>query len=132
MSKLTRENAILPFTPANDLTGKEGQLVQLETNGTIDLWSVSSGKRPLGAIVHGTSVVEKTSVALCAGGLSGTVKLKLSATVSAPGQELQIDNVGTVSPDAGTGGRTLVAQALETGVADEMIEAVLFRPVTLS
>ena len=130
--KLTRENAILPFTPANDLTGKEGQLVQLETNGTISLWSVSSGKRPLGAIVHGTSVDENTSVALCAGGLSGTVKLKLSASVSTSGQELQIDNLGTVSPDPGTGGRTLVAQALETGVADEMIEAVLFRPVTLS
>jgi hypothetical protein len=130
--KLTRENAILPFTPVNDLTGKEGYIAQLESNGKVVPWYISSAKRPLGAIVHGTNIDEKTSVALCAGGLSGTVKLKLSAAVTAVGQELKVDNQGTVSPDPGTGGRTLVAQALETGVANEMIEAVLFRPVTLS
>lgn len=130
--KLTRENAILPFTPDADLTGKEGYIAQLENNGNVVPWYLSSGATPLGAIVHGTNVDEKTSVALCAGGLAGTVKLKLSAAVTEVGQELQVDNLGTVSPDPGTGGRTLVAQALETGVADELIEAVLFRPITLS
>jgi hypothetical protein len=132
MSKLTRENAILPFVPKVNLSGKEGHIVQLEGDGTVGLWYASSGERPFGVIVHGTNTDERASIALCAGGLSGTVKLKLSAAVTAVGQELQVENTATVSPDAGTGSRTLVAQALETGVEGEMIEAVLFRPVALS
>lgn len=132
MSHLTRENAILPFIPDTDLTGLEGLIAVREGTDKVRPWYVSSGKSPLGAIIHGTNIDEKTSIALCAGGLAGTVKLKLSAAVTFFGQELQVDNQGTVSPDPGSGSRTLVAQALETGVADEMIEAVLYRPIKLT
>jgi hypothetical protein len=134
MSKLTRENAILPFTPNSDLTGKEGYFISIQTAGNVgavELFSVLANLTPFGVVVHGTSSDAETSVAIASGGLSGTVKVKLSGPVIS-GQSLQLDDGGTVSADSGSGSRTLVAQALEPGVADEMIEAVIFRPVTLS
>jgi hypothetical protein len=134
MSKLTRENAILPFPPNSDLTGKEGHIVSIQTNGNVGavaLYSVSGGLPPFGVVLLGSNAGEKTSVAISSGGLAGTIKVKLSAPVKA-GEELQIDETGTVSPDSGSGNRIIVGLALEAGVADELIEAVLFRPVALT
>ncbi len=127
--KLTRENAILPFTPAADLTGKEGYAVSLDAEGKL-LLHAAEDAAPFGIIIHGTDTSEKTSVALLAGGLAGTVKLKLNDAVSTVGPLLRVTESGTFTPDSGY--NIACAQALETGVAGELIEAVLFRPVTLS
>jgi len=132
--KLTRENAILPFPPNSDLSGKEGYIVCIQTNGyvgAVEVYSTTGSLPPFGVVLVGSTGGEKTSVAICSGGLAGTVKLKLSAAVKA-GEDLQVDNGGTVSPDSGSGSRILVGQALEEGVEDELIEAILFRPITLA
>lgn len=126
MSKLTRENAILPFTPAADLTGKEGYAVSVDDDGTIYLYD-NQNEAPFGIIIHGTNPSEKTSVAVMAGGLAGTVKVKLSAAVTNIGTNLFAMDDAIFNPTAGTSA-FLCAQALETGVAGELIEALLFRP----
>jgi hypothetical protein len=130
MSKTTRENAILPFSPDADLSGKEGYFVSIQTAGNVgavELFSVASSLPPFGVVVYGSGPGGAASVAIAAGGLAGTVKLKLSGPVIA-GQDLQLDDGGTVSGDSKSGNRTIVAQALEAGVAEELIEGVLFRP----
>jgi hypothetical protein len=73
---------------------------------------------------------EQVSVAIASGGLAGTVRLKLGAPVTSIGQELKlISGPGGCLFGPATGGeRIVMAQALETGVADEKIEAVIFRP----
>lgn len=128
MSKLTRTNAILPFTPLADLTGKEGYVVLIESDGTIATYSSSGGKQPFGVIVHGTDVDEKTSVAVLSGGLAGTVKVKLAFTVATPGELLAVRGGGEMITPSHASALFTCAQALETGVAGELIEAVLFRP----
>ena len=58
--------------------------------------------------------------------------VKLAATVSTVGAFLQTTADGRVQTDAGTGARTLVAQALETGVTGELVEAILIAPQSLT
>lgn len=132
MSKLTRTNAILPFIPTRDLTGLEGRFVFIKEDATVDhyhyyYYGSYAIHRPFGVLILAENTESKVSVALSEGGLSGTIKLKLNGAVSA-GDILQLANNGTVETDSEAGDRWLVGQALESGVADEMIEAVLFRP----
>ncbi|MGF1451461.1 MAG: hypothetical protein ACFB21_05245 [Opitutales bacterium] len=128
---LARTNAILPFFPASDLRGAEGRFATVDqTDGLLYISGLT--ERLAGVITFGGNVGEPCSVAMSAGGLAGTVKVKLAAPVTAVGQYLQLNEDGSVSPDSGSGTRILVAQAVETGVADELIEAILFRPYTLS
>lgn len=127
MSKLTRENAILPFTPAVDLTGKEGYAVSVNAQGEVALHDDDTVE-PFGVIIHGTNTDEKSSIALFAGGLAGTVKLKLDDALTQVGALLHVTDDGVFSPDNIY--TIACAQALETGVTGELIEAVLFRPTT--
>ncbi len=124
MSKLTRENAILPFTPAVDLTGNEGYVVQIESDGTISPFLSSSGKQPFGLIVHGTNVDEKTSVVPLSGGLAGTVKVKIASTIDNAGLLLGVRSGGDLIISTHASALFICAQALETGVAGEMIKAI--------
>ncbi|MFU8849295.1 MAG: hypothetical protein ACNA77_11340, partial [Opitutales bacterium] len=71
---------------------------------------------------------EKTSIALFAGGLAGTVKVKLGSSVNAIGTNLWIDDNGTFHPTPVSGPSFISAKALETGASGELVEAVLFRP----
>lgn len=130
---IARGNAIIPLTPAADHTDKEGYFVELSSgnaaivNATTDI--------PLGVILEGRPTTGKDSIAISAGGLSGTVKVKVKGSspgTIALGTLLQLHSDGTVLADAGTGARVLVAQALEAGAADELIEAVLFKPVVFA
>lgn len=127
--KLTRENAILPFTPASDLSNMEGNAVSINSAGEITLHA-SGDTKPFGVIIHGTTTEEKTSVALLSGGLRGTVKLKLKAAVNQIGQVLHVAEDGSFSPD-GSAYPIACAQALETGVEGELVEAVLFHPLKI-
>jgi hypothetical protein len=129
MSKLTRTNAILPFTPAVDLTGKEGYAVSVNAQGKVDLHADDTVE-PFGVIIHGTNTHEKTSVALFSGGLAGTVKLKLDDPVNQVGAFLRFTDDGVFSPDSIY--TVVCAQVLETGVTGEHVEAVLFKPITVA
>jgi hypothetical protein len=129
-TSLARTNAILPFDAAADLTGHVGRFVVLNA-GKVALVS-SATQRPFGVLLTDGKVGESVTVAVGAGGLAGTIRVKLAAIVANPGIDLQLNANGGVQSDAGTGARVIVAQSLETGVTGELIEAVLFRPVTLT
>ena len=132
MSKLTRDNAILPFHTVYDYSDKIGFPVELQIGSTVNvaLWE-SGAPAPVGVILGGDA--EQASVALCHGGLSGTVKVKLVEAVS-PGDLLYLAQNNGVAAFASyteqnfAGNTFLCAQALEAGVEGELVEAVLFRP----
>ena len=128
---IARDNAILALTPAADHTGKEGYFVEL-TGGEAAIVNAATDV-PHGVILEGFPVAgaAKDSIAISAGGFSGTVKVKLSGAVS-NGDLLELAADGTVVADSGAGARVLVAQALEDGADEELIEAVLFKPEVLS
>ena len=127
---LARTNAILSFEADADLTGYVGHFVVL-TAGKVTLVS-SATVKPFGILLTDGKAGERVTVAIGAGGLAGTIRVKLAATVSGVGVDLQLTADGHAIPDATTGARVIVAQSLETGVTGELIEAVLIRPVTLT
>jgi hypothetical protein len=129
-TSLARTNAILHFEAAADLTGHVGRFVVL-TAGKVALVS-SAAQRPFGVLLTDGKAGESVTVAVGAGGLAGTLRVKLAAVVANPGTDLQLNANGGVQSDAGTGARVIVAQSLESGAINELIEAVLFRPVTLT
>lgn len=131
MNYIGHENAIITLVAGADQTNKEGYLVDVDINEKANLIDAAADI-PFGAIVEGGGAGGRTSIAVSAGGFRGTVRLRLSAapgTVRA-GTLLQTSNDGTVKADAGTGARVVAAQALESGQANELIEAVLFKPIS--
>ena len=132
MNSIARENAIVTLTPAADQTGKEGYLVDVDGTEKATLIDATTDV-PFGVILEGAGATGKTSIGVAAGGFKGTVRLKLGATPGTvkAGTVLQTNNDGTVKADAGSGSRVLVGQALESGAANELIEAVLFKPIVL-
>lgn len=133
---IARSNAVLPLTPAADHEGKEGFFVEVDGSGNAAIVN-SAADLPFGVITEGFSnanAAAKDSIAVGAGGFAGTVKVKLNSapgTVVA-GTNLELAADGTVLEDSGIGARVIVAQAVEAGVGDELIEAVIFKPVALS
>jgi hypothetical protein len=130
---IVRENAILPFTAFVDMTGHEGRPVMI-TGDKIMLVDDVEGNVPFGVLLKGGEANQPVSVAVAAGGLSGTVRVLLGANVTV-GNHLQVDvNDGEELPFyapvplVGPSGRWVTAQALESGLAGEKIEAVLFKP----
>jgi hypothetical protein len=132
MNTIARENGIVALTPAADQTGKEGYLVDVDSNEKATLIDATTDL-PFGVILEGAATTSKSSIATAAGGFKGTVRLKLDATPGTvkTGTLLQTTGTGTVKADAGSGSRVLIAQALESGAANELIEAVLFKPISL-
>ncbi len=133
--KLARTNAVIPMptSPETDTFGMEGYPVDANSDGTVDLCGDAGGNPPFGIIMLGAKHPGQTSIALAAGGLAGTVRVKLLLPVTAPGTLLKlVDAADRVAfgPDTGTGARIVMAQALEAGAANELIEAVLFKPIT--
>lgn len=123
---IARSNAILPLTPAADYTGKEGYFVKIVA-GEASLCTGTTDA-PIGVIISEGDTTGTVGVAIIGAGLSGTVKVKV--TGSSPGTivlgsplELAAED-GTVKLGTG-GGATVVAIALESGAANELIEAVL-------
>lgn len=125
---IARTNAVIPCTPAADYTGLEGYFVKATGSGDTVTLCTGVTDSPIGVISEGGPTTSKVSVALMGGGLAGTVKVKVTAT--SPGTivfgsplELAAED-GTVK--LGTGGAsTVVATALESGAAGELIEAIL-------
>jgi hypothetical protein len=130
MSYLTRNNAVLPFpTSSSQATSLEGLVVGLLNDELVEL--PEAGAAPLGVCINFDEAGSPASVALMSGGLGGTVKV-LTGTAVSTGDYLVIGTAGAVDADSGAGARTQVGQALESGSTGEMIEAVLFHPVSLT
>lgn len=127
-SLLKRETAIIPVTPNEDHTGKEGYAV-IAASGKAAL-STAANDDLLGVLLDGEPATGKSSVAV-AGGNVGTVRVKLHSTPGTVvlGTRLQLHTNGTFKADLATGARTVCARALESGAANELIEAVLLPPV---
>lgn len=126
---IARSQAIIPLTPLADHTGLEGYFV-LPSGGIV---TSATATLPLGLITEGFPTTGKDSVALH--NVCGTVKVKLGATpgtiVSGSSLVLQADGSTKLDPGTGTA-RIRVARALEAGVAQELIEAVLVDPAILA
>jgi hypothetical protein len=122
------------MTPNEDQTGKEGYAVKVDgTTANKAVLVTGITNTPFGIIVDGDTTSGKSTVAV-AGSFSGTVAAKLSAspgTVNA-GTKLEITANGTLKA-SGTSTARNIAVALESGSANEMIEAaVIFDPVANS
>lgn len=104
-----------------DLTGKEGYIA--EYNGGLQ---VSGGTNALGVITEGGK--EKSDIAVL-GTYSGTVRAKASGTVTV-GKKVIVDSAGKIKDLSGSG--TVVGVALESGVADELVEIAPMQPVVVS
>lgn len=128
---IAREKAIIPFTPTADHTGLEGYFVK-NSSGSAAICN-NAADIPLGVITEGGTTLDKSAVAVPAFG--GTVKVKVTGTSPGTitvGTYLTLKADGTVQADAGTGARVRVARALESGAANELIEAYLIEPTALT
>lgn len=125
---LARLGGVVPATPAADQRDKEGYLVGLSSvSGVLTATISSSATTPVeGVILDGQNTTSKSSIGL-PGALGGTVRLKLSGSVSA-GDYLTQAADGTVVTDAGSGSRVIVGIALEDGVSGDLVEAVFLPP----
>jgi hypothetical protein len=137
MSNLAaRKDAIYAITPNETHAGKEGYAVVASGTAaapTASLVTSATATLPLGVILDGQPTTGRSSIAM-AGGDVGPVYVKLDATPGAvvQGSYLVITATGTFKLDAGSGGRIQMARAMEAGSADELIEAILLPPVSLS
>lgn len=133
---IKREKAILPYPTDADHSDKDGYFVSLnQDTGKVSIVAGATAA-PHGVILDGAEAGDSDSIALSAGGLPGTVEVKLSANPGTVkrGTLLALDaaTLGTVKADPATGARVLVAQALEAGTAGELIEAVLLYPQVIA
>jgi hypothetical protein len=124
----SRASAILPLTPAVDHSDYEGYFVKLSAGEAAVVTSATD--LPFGVILDGEDTDGQDSIAVC-GGNAGPCEVKLNGTVS-KGAYLQLESAGTVITDAGSGARVLVGIALDSGVAEELIPAVLIPPIGFS
>jgi hypothetical protein len=130
-SKL-RQSGIFSLAPAADYSGKKGYLVGHD--GTTATVSASATTRAKGVIIEANKgndyTKEKVTVALL-GSVEGTVPMCAGGAIAA-GDWVQQDSDGQVLTDAGTGSRVIVGQALEAGVAGDIIEVAPCTPTPLS
>lgn len=133
---IVRDNAILSFTAAIDLTGHEGRAIVATAQNEVTLMIEPEHEIPLGVLVKGGKAGEQVSVALAHGGLAGTVRIKLAKPVTQIGTVLSLNiSDDPTDPHFGFAPAELCgtclrwALALETGVAGERIEGILFPPL---
>lgn len=129
MSKLVYDYSIISVNNGSeDQSGARGRFVQ--TSGA--LVTAATGQVPLGVLTDGG--VANARSAVCVSGSGHIAKVRLSATPGTVnvGTFLTLTANGTVAADAGTGARVQVARALESGAANELIDAVILPTAVLS
>lgn len=128
---IARTIALIALTAAADLTGKEGYFVKVAPDNTSVTPVAAATDIPLG-VVSAEAAQGANAGILIGAGFSGTTRVKLSATPGnvVLGSLLVLTADGSVKLDPGSGARVVVAQALESGSANERIEAVLISPVS--
>jgi hypothetical protein len=122
-----RDDALVPLTPNETHVDKEGYAVKASSGKAALVTAVNDDV--LGVITDGKATAGFSTVAI-AGAYGGTLKVKLDATPGTIvlGSRLAVTATGTFKLDPATGNRCVCARALESGVADELIEAVLTNP----
>lgn len=128
---ISKTLALLALVPTADHSNYEGFFVKLSGGSAALVTSASDDV--FGVIVDGQPTSGQDSIALSYGGFAGTLHVKLAAspgTVS-KGTLLELTATGAVKASTGTAGTIIVAQALESGAANELIEAILVRPYTV-
>ena len=109
---------------STDLTGKEGHVA--EYDGGLKL---SGGTNALGIITEGGS--ESSDVAIL-GTFDGIVRAKASGAVAA-GSKVVVDSSGKVKGLPSTAGTyTVVGVAVQSGVADELVEIAPMAPTPVT
>lgn len=125
----TREEAIIPLTPAADYSAKRGYTVTV--SGETATLSSSATVPAKGVILepNRTSAgyaTEQVTVGIL-GGFAGSVLMKTSGAIT-KGDLVQQAADGTIVTDAGTGARTVIGVALDTGVSGDLISVAPFAP----
>lgn len=122
---LIKPTSLQAITAASDQTDKEGCFT--DASGVV---MASATAVPHGLIVDGGPSGGTTTIATCAGGAPGSFNVKLHSSPGTvnKGTRLVLHSNGTTKADPGTGSRVVVAEAQESGAANELIEAVLISP----
>ena len=133
MSTLYRDNAIIPQTPAANMSDKKGYLVTID--GDEATLSASATTVANGVVIEPNDTAagyaaEKVSVAIL-GAVKGTVPMRCGGSITA-GARVQQHTDGTILTDAGTSARVIVGVALQDGVAGENIEVAPLTPTVLA
>jgi hypothetical protein len=109
----SRGNSVIKATPGADHRTKRGQFVIVSSAGVANISATAASDIPHGVITDGENTDgQDSSPAFSFGCLHATD--------------------GTVSDDAGTGARVRVCLFLESGVTDELVDAILIQPAVLS
>lgn len=121
-----RDTAILSFQTVEDLSAKDGYVVipDAANPGKVKLANAADAA-PVGVITTPADGAED-NVSVAVVGFNGTVRVKLGGAVDAF-DTLTLKADGTVEAD---GAGTIVAKAMESGAAGELIEAVLVAAIT--
>ena len=115
-----RESAIIPMSTSEDLSDKDGYVVIPDgTGGAVKLATAVDDS--VAGVITTPADGSVDLIGVAVPGFGGTVRVKLGGACNAH-QELTLKADGTVEGD-GLG--TKVARALEAGVAEELVEAVL-------
>lgn len=124
MSQQLRANALLPITPGETFASKDGHFI------TADLLLVASALVLPWALIVDQDADISAHVAVCAGGAQGTWPVRLSASPGTVvrGTRLMLTSNGSVKAHDGSTSAMIVAEAQESGTANEKIEAVLLKP----
>ena len=128
---ISKTNALVALVPTADHSAHEGYFVKLASG--LAAFVTAATDAVYGVITTGEPTTGQDSIACSWGGFAGIVHVKLAAspgTVS-QGTLLELTANGSVKASTGTAGTVLVAQAQESGLANELIEAVLIRPVSV-
>ncbi len=126
---MTRDNAVIPLTPAASYIDKKGYLVDIAAGvATISTSATTPAK---GVITEPNDTAagyasEQVSVAIL-GAVKGTGAMRCGGAITAGDLVCQHTD-GTIITDAGSGARTAVGIAIEDGTAGENIEVAPITP----
>jgi len=128
---ISKTNAHVAIVPTADHSDYEGYFVKI-LSGLAALVTAATDV-VFGVITTGEPADGQDSIACSWGGFAGTVHVKLAASPGSvsDGTLLELTANGSVKASTGTAGTIIVAQALESGAANELIEAILIRPVSV-
>ncbi len=121
-----QDKAIESLEPNETHVDKEGYLVKL-SSGKAAL-NTSATVEAYGVILDGEDTTGRSSIGVLGGNI-GPVRLKNTVAAISKGERLMQVNDGTVTKDAGSGARVVVAKALEDGSVDELVKCLPILPI---
>jgi|SaaInlStandDraft_1057018.scaffolds.fasta_scaffold89994_2 hypothetical protein len=137
MSKLTRTNAIFTYPTLTDLSGHIGSPVSLSSfSGIATVTLYDPNDRDVFGVLVYADATQATIVPIH-GGLAGTVKIKVldEASVTTPmyaARDGAEAGFALVDLETYSGTWDSCAIAMESGVAGELIEAIITKPTSVT